>query len=1074
MGKSSLKIVILLAFSISILYGSVGQDKFVEGPYPTGLIPPSAEELDEIINTWPQIIGVSLNWLGFERVNAIRVRKGLEPLDPRLIKPVGREVENAIIGYDRIVRLSDHDQDLIGDLPVFVDNSKLPYFPPIRSQSPLGSCTSFATVYTQLSYMNAFQNNLDIRDNSNNTDKFSPKWAYNMANGGSDSGSSFSSNYRILERHGACTWAEFPYDSDYLAWCMNTSVWRNALNVRINPTQSVQYVSSDSGIVLVKELLMNGYILAFGTYIRSWQLTNITDDPLTPEDDSEVGKRIGYWLNGQEGPHAMVIVGYNDAIWTDINGNGLVDPGEKGAFRIANSWGDSTWDAGFVWLAYDALRSVSMVPGGPSEGRRPAIMFDSVFLLTVRDAYAPLLIAEFTVNHAKRNQLNLSLGTSETSTETPSTVWTPGAFQNQGGPYAFDGSTSPVDGTFILDFSDMLIRGDTSLRYYIGMSDNRIGDLATLSELKIIDLTINPPAELISSLVPQSADGGQEVYAYIDYAYSGPGRGPELSNPSVQPASGDIHDTFTYYVYFRDGDGDVPTLKSVWINYVFHDNQLFIGQSWPMSYLSGNSPFDGWYYYSAPLPTGSNSYYFIFEDGRGCKLTCPPGGTLSGPDVYAFLLTSLTPSSAIVGNPAFVLTVNGSDFAEGAVVKWDGSDRPTTYISSSRLDSEIGGDDLAMAKTVQVTVRNPDGGLSNSLEFNINTPPTLASLLPSSAIVGDPDFILTVNGSDFVEGAVVMWGGSDRPTTFISSSRLDSEIGTTALEMANIIAVMVRNPDGGLSNALEFTVDNPEPLLVSISPTKAMAGSAGFDLALLGSNFVSSSTVAWNGISKTTTYVSEMELKATVEPVDISAPGQFQVIVSNPAPGGGTSNAIDFSVVSFIMDASPASATVKAGQSTNYTIQIIPQYGSFDSPITFSAAGLPSGCTATFSPASVTPGANPASTTLTLTTKARTASATGGIIAKAGYFPLALGFLLLIPVFDLSFRIRRLLSVSLSRRLLATVVLICLIILIGGCSADGVGSDTPSTGTQAGSYQITALGTSGNLTISTTVTLIVQ
>ncbi len=48
---------------------------------------------------------------------------------------------------------------------------------------------------------------------------------------------------------------------------------------------------------------------------------------------------MAYYLNGYDGSHAMTIVGYNDAVWTDINSNGVIDAGEKGAFRIANSWG---------------------------------------------------------------------------------------------------------------------------------------------------------------------------------------------------------------------------------------------------------------------------------------------------------------------------------------------------------------------------------------------------------------------------------------------------------------------------------------------------------------------------------------------------------------------------------------------------------------------------------------------------------------------------------------------------------------------------------------------------------------
>ena len=66
-----------------------------------------------------------------------------------------------------------------------------------------------------------------------------------------------------------------------------------------------------------------------------------------------------------------------------------------------------------------------------------------IYVLTARNGYAPLMIGEFTVNHAKRNQLRLSLGRSSTTSTVPTTTWTPSAFQSQGGAFAFDGS---IDG----------------------------------------------------------------------------------------------------------------------------------------------------------------------------------------------------------------------------------------------------------------------------------------------------------------------------------------------------------------------------------------------------------------------------------------------------------------------------------------------------------------------------------------------------------------------------------------------------------------------------------------------------
>ena len=51
----------------------------------------------------------------------------------------------------------------------------------------------------------------------------------------------------------------------------------------------------------------------------------------------------------------------------------------------------------------------------------------------------------------------------------------------------------------------------------------------------------------------------------------------------------------------------------------------------------------------------------------------------------AATLTTLSPSSAVAGGPAFTLTVNGTGFVNGATVRWNGQARTTTFVSSTQL-----------------------------------------------------------------------------------------------------------------------------------------------------------------------------------------------------------------------------------------------------------------------------------------------------------------------------------------------------------------------------------------------------
>lgn len=301
MVKIVIKAGLLGLAGLLVLGGSGAQENPSNGPHAKGLIPLDAAQIEKIVSSWPQVTGVGLNPLGFERVNAVRAAKGKAPLDPRLVMPVGGETQSAVAVPGAAVRPAPPDREYAGDLPVSVDNSLLPYFPPIRDQGALNSCASFVPTYIQLSHMMAFQRNLDIRDPADNTNKYSPKWTYNMVNGGANAGSEFTEVYVLLEKHGAATWAEFPYDGDFRGWCLDAAAWRNALGARTKATQYVCSVSGD-GFEQLKELLANGYVVVFGTYINSWNFREIQDDPSTTADDAGVGKRIAYWLNGTEGP----------------------------------------------------------------------------------------------------------------------------------------------------------------------------------------------------------------------------------------------------------------------------------------------------------------------------------------------------------------------------------------------------------------------------------------------------------------------------------------------------------------------------------------------------------------------------------------------------------------------------------------------------------------------------------------------------------------------------------------------------------------------------------------------------
>jgi trimeric autotransporter adhesin len=99
------------------------------------------------------------------------------------------------------------------------------------------------------------------------------------------------------------------------------------------------------------------------------------------------------------------------------------------------------------------------------------------------------------------------------------------------------------------------------------------------------------------------------------------------------------------------------------------------------------------------------------------------------------------------------------------------------------------------------------------------------------------------------------------------------------------------------SLALPSPGPNGSPTIRSVVPASAHASAAAnFKLTVHGSGFVPGAAVQWKGSNRTTIFVNSETLVADIAESDISTAGQDQVVVSNPTPGGGDSNPVQFTV----------------------------------------------------------------------------------------------------------------------------------------------------------------------------------
>jgi hypothetical protein len=254
----------------------------------------------------------------------------------------------------------------------------------------------------------------------------------------------------------------------------------------------------------------------------------------------------------------------------------------------------------------------------------------------------------------------------------------------------------------------------------------------------------------------------------------------------------------------------------------------------------------------------------------------------------------LSPNEALAGNSALDLTVVGSSFVPGTAVRWNGEDRSTTFLGSTQLRAVISASDLASAGTASVTVFNPapGGGVSNALSFSVSNPaPSVICLNPISLVAGAPEFSLIVYGSSFVQSSVVRWNGSNRATTYVSSTEIHASIPASDIASEGTAAITVSNPapGGGVSGSVSLaiiTLAPGAPTINSISPDKVPAGGEGFTLTVNGTGFVMNSVVQFNGQDRATTFASSTELTAAITAENIAEGFTYGITVVNPASSG--------------------------------------------------------------------------------------------------------------------------------------------------------------------------------------------
>jgi hypothetical protein len=271
------------------------------------------------------------------------------------------------------------------------------------------------------------------------------------------------------------------------------------------------------------------------------------------------------------------------------------------------------------------------------------------------------------------------------------------------------------------------------------------------------------------------------------------------------------------------------------------------------------------------------------QDPRGSSTATV---TLQNPAPY---FTDVQPRGVNTGLNT-TLHVYGSRFAPGAQVYWGSVALPTTFVSSTELQTSYAPTEAANAQ-VALKVRNPDPGAIDSPQVQ-----TVTVLAPIVVMIVPPTATLRLGGTmQFPSGignaldTTLNWsvnGIAGGNSTVGTISNQGVYTAPTVLPTPNVVQVKAASAtDPTASSSSTVTLLNPMPVVTSVSPALTPATTS---FTINGSGFMSTSTATLDGNPLSLTVVSSTQVTATAT---VGTPlGGFSVLkVTNPDPGSSVS-----------------------------------------------------------------------------------------------------------------------------------------------------------------------------------------
>ncbi|HOY31459.1 MAG TPA: T9SS type A sorting domain-containing protein [Bacteroidales bacterium] len=365
-------------------------------------------------------------------------------------------------------------------LPYKIDNSIQSYMIATTWQSGY-ECGQSASIANDFTYEINRLRNLPSNIPEN---RYVTHFAWNFLNNGHNyTGASYYDSWEIVRMCGTPNVEDYGgelYSGGEKRWMTGYDLYYDAMLNRLYAGYNIQ-VGTPEGLMILKNWLHNHLDGSAVGGLANFYAKYGSPDATLPAGTEEGGKALmSTW--GTSPSHTWTIVGYNDSIRFDFNGDGfytntldinydgVVDmhDWETGGLKFVNGYAGPAWgNGGYCYMMYKAL--ADDISSGGIWNHRVSIQY-------VKQEYNPLLTMKVGLQHDCRNKIKVTAGVSTNLSDIkPQYVLDFPIFNFQGGEYYMQGDSTEAAKSieFGLDISPLLtyVQPGQNAKYFLQVAE---------------------------------------------------------------------------------------------------------------------------------------------------------------------------------------------------------------------------------------------------------------------------------------------------------------------------------------------------------------------------------------------------------------------------------------------------------------------------------------------------------------------------------------------------------------------------------------------------------------------------